>query len=132
MKTRQPRADVQHGFFVPMALAPGLIASFGITFLAAAILALLVAFAPLGERPLLLSINFFYLTSIAVGGAFSARYATVRGWLHGAICGIAYVVAAFAIGSLAFPKVVSVELLPRQLLLGIAAGALGGMVGLNL
>lgn len=132
MKTRQSKADIQPGFFVPMALAPGLVASFGLTFLAAAVLTLLVAFANVGERLLLLSINFLYLVSIAVGGAFSARYATGRGWLHGAVCGIAYVIAAFAIGSLAFPKVVSVELLPRQLLLGIAAGTLGGMVGLNL
>lgn len=132
MKTRQPRSDVQPGFFVPMALAPGLVASFGITLLAAAVLALMVALANLGERPLLLSINFLYLVSIAVGGAFSARFATVRGWLHGAACGIAYVIAAFALGSLAFPRVVSAGLLPRQLLLGVAAGALGGMVGLNL
>ncbi len=66
-----------------------------------------------------------------VGGFVSARVARMRGLLYGAGCGLLLFLLTAAVGFIAFPDA-SATLLPLKAVLTVAAGALGGIFGVNM
>jgi putative membrane protein (TIGR04086 family) len=70
--------------------------------------------------------------SIFIGSAYAAQRAGSAGLFIGMAVGAAYVLISLAIGLEITPDSVSFLVLANKFLAGIAAGALGGLVGVNL
>lgn len=72
------------------------------------------------------------MISIFLGGAFAAQRAGSAGLIIGMAVGVVYVLISIAIGIESTPETLSFWILGNKLLAGLAAGALGGLVGVNL
>ncbi|HZJ82855.1 MAG TPA: TIGR04086 family membrane protein [Clostridia bacterium] len=70
--------------------------------------------------------------SIASAGFIAARASQKMGWMKGAITGLVYVLWAFIISSLFGSDMPMGSLVLSNILLGIIAGAVGGIIGVNL
>ncbi len=72
------------------------------------------------------------VTSIFIGSAFAARRAGGAGLLVGVAVGLMYVLISVGVGLEMTQEPVSLLVLANKAFAGIAAGALGGLVGVNL
>jgi len=72
------------------------------------------------------------VVSIFVGSAYAARKAGSHGIMIGITVGILYVLITIAIGMEISQDSPALLILTNKFVAGIAAGALGGMVGVNL
>ena len=70
--------------------------------------------------------------SIALGGMLAARASRKMGWLKGGITGVVYILWAFLISSLFGGSTFMGTLIFSDLLLGAVAGAVGGVIGVNI
>lgn len=70
--------------------------------------------------------------SIAFGGMLAARASKKMGWLKGGITGIVYILWAFIISSLFGGTEFMGSLIFSDILLGVVAGAVGGIIGVNI
>lgn len=70
--------------------------------------------------------------SIFIGAAYAARKAGSAGLIIGMAVGAVYVLVSLAIGLEITPDSVSFLVLANKFVAGIAAGALGGLIGVNL
>ncbi|MBE3589402.1 MAG: TIGR04086 family membrane protein [Firmicutes bacterium] len=127
-------ADISryHTGFQPGAVAAGVACSFVLTLLASALLALAVYSTGLSDATAETAIFYTSVLCLAAGAAYGARRAEALGWLHGAAIGLVYVSLAVAAGLLAFQTDVSAFDLLRHLMLGLVAGVVGGVLGVNL
>jgi len=69
---------------------------------------------------------------IAFGGLLAARSSRKMGWLKGGITGVLYILFAFIISSLFGESNFMGSLILSDLLLGSVAGAVGGIIGVNI
>lgn len=72
------------------------------------------------------------MASIFIGSAYAAQKAGGGGLLIGVAVGVVYVLISVGVGLEMGGEPVSLLVLANKFLAGIAAGALGGMVGVNL
>ncbi len=112
-------------------LAVGMAVGLLISLLLLAVFAAVMASGLLSSRALSpLALSAATLGSL-VGGFVSARAARMRGLLYGAGCGLLLFLLTVAVGFIAFPDA-SAPLLPLKAVLAVAAGALGGVLGVNM
>lgn len=114
------------------AVIRGLAVACGLTFAIAAIFALLVLWGGLGEGVAELGAYYAGILCLAAGAAAGARAARSAGWLHGAAVGLAYVALASIVSVLALGTDLGLGPLVLHAGLGLAAGALAGILGVNL
>lgn len=69
---------------------------------------------------------------IAFGGVLAARSSKRKGWLNGALTGLLYIVWAFLISGFFGDNMSMTTIVFSDILLGIVAGAVGGIIGVNL
>lgn len=72
------------------------------------------------------------LISIMFAGSIFARHVKTRGWISGSIAGVSYMLILYLVSSTAIGSFRSSQYLIAMVLAGIAAGALGGILGINL
>ena len=72
------------------------------------------------------------VASIFIGSAYAAQRAGGAGLLIGMAVGLVYVLISVGVGLEISQESLSILVLANKLLAGIAAGALGGLVGVNL
>lgn len=72
------------------------------------------------------------VASIFIGSAYAAQRAGGAGLLVGMAVGLVYVLISVGVGLEMTPEPVSLLVLANKFFAGIAAGALGGLVGVNL
>jgi putative membrane protein (TIGR04086 family) len=70
-------------------------------------------------------------TAIFSGGIMGARWSQTKGWLHGGLVGLIYMVIIVFIGSRYVSFAVGLEVMLR-VISGFLTGALGGVLGVNL
>jgi putative membrane protein (TIGR04086 family) len=114
------------------AILAGILWTFGLSVLAAAVLAAGVYLAAVTERSASQALFYAGLTSLAAGAALGARRAEGLGWLHGAAIGCAYVMLSMVVGLILFPGSMALADALHRLAVGLAVGALGGVLGVNL
>lgn len=114
------------------AVAAGVIATFALTVMVSAALAVAIYLTDITETHVSGILYYVGLLSVAVGGGVAARRASSRGWLHGGLAGLAYVVLSLVIGSLLFPGSAVLVDAGRKLVTAFVAGAVGGVVGVNI
>ncbi|CAG7655230.1 TIGR04086 family membrane protein [Paenibacillus allorhizosphaerae] len=83
------------------------------------------------ESSWLSSALFIHGVAMFIGGISSGKRGGSKGWYHGGLLGIVYAVIVWIIGFLAYDAGLTKELM---YLTGVAfaAGALGGMIGVNM
>jgi putative membrane protein (TIGR04086 family) len=105
---------------------------YGFSLICFLILALLVTFTRLSEGIVPMVTQAIIIMGLTISGAGAAMRAKSRGWLYGIICGILFIgivviVSWIAVDGFTFDKYVL-----SKVLLGVAVGAIGGMIGINL
>ncbi len=114
------------------AVAVGVVATFAVSLATAAILAAVVYWTSATEQAAGGVLFALGLASLAAGAGYAARRAGTLGWAHGVAVGVAYSVLSLGLQPLWFPGTLAWGAAGTRLLLGAAAGALGGVVGVNL
>lgn len=109
-----------------------LVLAFVLTVLLIAIFALALCYSPIPEAWVTRIAQVITLVSVALAGSLCAYGAPARGYLTGAVSGLCYMVILYAVGFLIYGRIsISVQTVV-QLLYGILAGAIGGIIGINL
>lgn len=130
MVFRGGQADAGGAFSIG-AVAKGLFLSFAVTLLVALLLGIAVAITT--WEGMTSGAHWFSYVSIALGGMLAAKHSRRFGWIHGIGVGLAY----FVISAVAFQPGFEWSLLGTTPWLtkafgSAAAGAFGGVVGVNL
>lgn len=112
-------------------LLAGLIAVWFLVIAGSLITAIVLHYTDVAEQ----NINYFSYTinafALLFGGWISGRKSSRKGWYHGAITGLLYVVIVYLIGFLAFDT--SLDLKSVLHVIGaMAIAAFGGMMGVNM
>lgn len=110
----------------------GLAASGIVTLLLTCIYVLTLLLAKLPESSMIIAAQIIKAISVMAGGFIAAKKLKTKGWLRGVIIGIIYVLFGFIIHGLSFGEWASFGNLLTELLQGTAAGALGGIISVNL
>lgn len=114
------------------AVAVGVGVTFLLTVTVSALLAVAIYLTDITEAHVTGALYYIGLVAVALGGAAASRKAQARGWLHGALAGTTYVVLSLAVGALLFPQAAVLAGAVTKVLVGAAAGVVGGIVGVNL
>lgn len=69
---------------------------------------------------------------LLIGGGVGARYAGKLGWLHGGMAALLASTVAMLLLSIVFPGGISLSIVFRQAALATLAGAIGGIISVNL
>jgi putative membrane protein (TIGR04086 family) len=96
-----------------------------------AIFAIIIKVADLQETIIAPVVQVIRTLSIAFGGMLAAKSSKKLGWLKGGITGIVYVLLAFMISSMFGGSIFMGSVIFSDILLGIIAGAVGGIIGVN-
>ncbi|AZR72446.1 hypothetical protein BBF96_03030 [Anoxybacter fermentans] len=114
------------------AILKGLICSFIILIITSIILGFLFSMINVLSEDLinriLLAINY---AAIFIGGIYTAREASCKGWLNGGLMGFCYMFIIMILGVQLVGIGLNLEVLLR-IMSGFLAGAVGGVIGVNL
>lgn len=105
-----------------------LVLGFGV----AATAALLLYFTPLSEQYLFIAFYYVGFALVILGGAVASRAARRLGWLHGGLAGLTAATLAMLALALLSPGGLAAGEVFRQAGLAFVAGALGGVIAVNL
>lgn len=105
------------------------ISAFAVVFLSAFFL---VAESPFVERNLQYIIVGITMSSIFIGSVYATFKVESKGLIVGSIIGFCYVSLSLLIGLYVAQDMLSIWVTVNKFVAGIAAGALGGLVGVNL
>ncbi|MCI3923654.1 TIGR04086 family membrane protein [Paenibacillus sp. TRM 82003] len=109
----------------------GLLYSLVCMAVATVVASMIYKFTGVKEGSMTTSVYIIHSVSLFVGGLFTGWKSGRKGWYYGGMMGILYSVVIVLIGFLSYDAALTVYTL---ILLGLsfAAGALGGMIGVNL
>lgn len=96
------------------------------------LLALILCFTEFPETMIGSSVVVSTIISIMFGGTCVARRARTMGWMNGAAAGLIYMLILYLLSSLTGKGFGVNDYLISMMLIGMAAGAIGGIVGINL
>jgi len=113
-------------------LAIGILIAFAITVIVFLAYAMLITYTNMSERNLPIVVAVTTLLSVMVAGFDAAKGATNRGWLWGMGAGLIYVLILAIIMVILLPTFAVDVRTFTVIILGIAGGGLGGILGINL
>ena len=113
-------------------LAIGVLMAYAITCIVFLAYAMLITYTDMSERNLPVIIAVTTLLSVMVAGFDAAKGATQRGWLWGMFAGLIYVVILAMIMVIILPNYAVDGRTFMVIILGLAGGGLGGILGINL
>ena len=96
------------------------------------IMALILCFTEFPEAMIGSAVIVTTIISIMFGGTCIAKNARTRGWLNGAIAGLTYMLILYALSTLTGKGFGINQYVITMMIVGIVAGAVGGIVGINL
>jgi len=113
------------------ALAIGIAIAYLITFIVFIVYALLLTYTEITEKNIPLVVMITVVFSVAIAGFNAARGADKKGWLWGMGAGLIYSAIMLLIGISAVPVFSFGAKTIMIIVLSIASGGLGGIVGIN-
>ncbi len=105
---------------------------YGFSLICFLLLALLVTFTRLSEAVVPMITQGIIIIGLTISGASAAIKAKSRGWLYGILCGILFMGLVIIVSWIAVDGFVFDKYVFSKIALGIAVGAIGGMIGINL
>lgn len=112
-------------------MATGVLVAYAITIIAFLAYAMLVTYTNMSERNLPTVVAITTLLSVMVAGFDAAKGAPKRGWLWGMGAGLAYILIMVIIMTVMLPAFAVDGRTFTTVIIGIAGGGLGGMLGIN-
>lgn len=109
----------------------GVIWALCLTFLLLAICSVILTYTSVSEDIIPLLSLLCAAASVIVGGSMAAKSAVSRGYLKGACCGVIYILVLYLIASLISEKFIFTSHTALLFIMGVALGALGGIIGIN-
>ncbi len=110
----------------------GLVCSFLILIISSIILGFLFSiFNALNEEVISRILLVMNYAAIFAGGIYAARISRQKGWLTGGLVGLMYMILILILGAQWVEVAFSLDLLLR-IISGFIAGAVGGIIGINL
>ena len=105
---------------------------YGFSLICFLLLAAIVTFTKLSEAVVPMVTQGIVIIGLTISGVTAAMKSRTRGWLYGIICGrlfigVRNIASWIAVDGFTFDKYVT-----SRIILGIAVGAIGGMIGINL
>jgi len=113
-------------------LGVGVVMAFAITCIVFLAYAMLITYTDMSERNLPVVVAITTLLSVMVAGFDAAKGATHRGWLWGMGAGLIYVLILAILMIVLLPTFAVDGRTFTVIILGIAGGGLGGILGINL
>lgn len=133
MSLHPPLGEVRGGSGLRWgAVLAGLIAAFAVSMVLAGLVALVIYATTITEQSASAFLFALGLLSVALGAGYGAHRAHALGWAHGAAVGLGYVLVALCLQPLLFSGGWNLAGTAARLLWGGLAGALGGVLGVNL
>lgn len=112
-------------------LTKGVIISFVVTFVLLAVSSLIITYTGVSENVIPAMSLASAVISIVLGSITSAKSAANKGYLNGALCGGIYIAVLYIIASLLSERIDFTAHTALLFAIGIAVGALGGIIGIN-
>lgn len=106
--------------------------AYAITMIIFLVFAVIITYSNFPETAIPTVVVITTVLSIMLAGIKVARKAKSKGWLNGAIAGIAYMIILYFISALALTGFVFDRYVIYMLILGLLTGAFGGIVGINI
>ena len=103
-----------------------------ITLLIFLVLAIILTYTEFPEAMVPTAVVITTLISIMLAGTSVARRARTRGWINGGLAGLVYMLILYLMSSFTVVDFRIDQYVWAMLISGILAGALGGVVGINL
>ncbi len=116
----------------PKALLSGVLTVAILSIILSLVMASVIYFSELTEELTMMVLSYTGFAVIAVGGAIASRKARTRGFVHGGMVGVIYILITAALSVLIFPSALVLSEVFLKVLLGFTIGALGGVIGINL
>lgn len=114
-----------------ISLLKGLLVSYIITIPAFMLFALILANTDFPQRLTTPAVVVTTLVSVLTAGAISTKGIRNRGWLNGSIVGLIYMIILYVLSSLVYNDFSIDKYVVTMTIIGILAGAIGGIVGIN-
>lgn len=115
-----------------LAVLRGVVFTFLCSGVLAGLIALFVYFTSIREQQVAAGLFVAGVMAVVAGGAYAAHRARTTGWLHGGLVGGIYALITILLAPLLFPGSLGFGTVVERLLLGCAAGVLGGILGINI
>ena len=115
-----------------IAILRGLVAAIVLTLAGMLILAALVVWAGLGDRALVALNQVLKIAAIALGAVLAVRPGGRRGLALGACVGLIYIALGYALCALSDTALITSKMLALEMTMGLALGALSGVLTANL
>lgn len=132
MKARMEAGINNKYFKIAMYIGRGALIGLAVSTVAVLLIALLAKSTNIADNVILIFNQIFKVASIFLSALFAVRTIGEKGWLYGALAGIAYVILGFLIFSLIDGKLSLAGSLWGDLLTGAVAGAISGMITMSL
>ncbi len=104
---------------------------FILTFLVIAVLSAVMLFADISDGILSAIVLVMTIAIDILIGVFSVKNTRNRGWLHGSLAGVIYIVLLTLLSMLVFDGFAITPNFYFMLLMGLFGGACGGIIGVN-
>lgn len=129
-----PSATVSRGNLPSGARAVlyGVVISFVFTLVVFVVFAFLLTYTPVPDSSIDAVVFVTTVFAVMLSGIISGRCATSRGWLKGAVGGMAYVIILYILGAVFGNGFVFDKHAGALAATGFLSGAFGGVVGINL
>ncbi len=112
-------------------LTKGVLISFIVTLVLLAVSSLVITYTGVSENVIPAVALGSAVISIVSGSVLSAKKASSKGYLNGALCGVIYVAVLYIIASLVSERFEFNAHTAVLFAIGIVVGALGGVIGIN-
>lgn len=123
---RNTRAEIELA-----AIVKGVILAYFLSLLLFLITGGVIHFTEISERIIPTAVTIISGLSIITAGVYAARHTASRGWLHGGIIGLLYVLVILILSMFLLPEFSFTFMSIGKLLIGFVIGALGGILGVN-
>jgi putative membrane protein (TIGR04086 family) len=110
----------------------GVLIAYIITIIIFLIFAVIITYSDFPEGSIPTIVVTTTILSIMLAGGWVARRAKSKGWLNGAILGIAYMIILYIISAIALTGFVFDRYVMYMLSMGFFSGAFGGITGINI
>jgi len=110
----------------------GIIVACVVALLLFVILALLITYTNISESIIPAGILAILSIGALISGVYVGTNLKIKGWLNGILMGFIFIGFIFLVGCILNKEIVFELSFLYKLLIGIAAGGIGGMIGVNL
>ncbi|MDF2546572.1 TIGR04086 family membrane protein [Anaerosolibacter sp.] len=96
------------------------------------LMALMITYTSISEGVIPIVTSVVMVISVAMSGMYTGLKLRRKGWLNGAVAGLLYAMLMMVMGWIFLDEFAVGMLVLYKSLTGIAAGGIGGMIGVNL